>query len=120
MRALSIILIAISIVGAIGLPLGDPKFLAFAIALESSYIALAALSFKIDVKYITLASIALAALVIIGNTLSRQHVDIILNLNPIENAIILIIGGYILQVLLILASIRSYKSKVVRDLKHEQ
>jgi hypothetical protein len=34
-----------------------------------------------------------------------------LSLNPIENAIILIVGGYILQGLLIITSIFDYKYK---------
>ena len=41
-----IILVAISIVGAIAIPFGDPQFLGRAIALELSFITLAVLTYK--------------------------------------------------------------------------
>lgn len=104
----SIILIAISIIGLIGLPLGDPKFLTIAVGLELAFITLAILSFRY-IRYISIASIVLAIIVIIGNTASPTHIDIMLTLDPIENALILIIGGYILQGLLIITSILDYK-----------
>ncbi|GIU70653.1 MAG: hypothetical protein KatS3mg003_0132 [Candidatus Nitrosocaldaceae archaeon] len=110
MQRSSIVLITISIIGAIGLPLGDPKFITTAIGLELAYITLAVLSFK-NIRYVPIASIVLAIIVIIGNTASKTHIDIMLSLDPIENAIILIIGGYALQGLLIITSIFDYKYK---------
>jgi len=104
-----IVLIAISIIGIIGIPLGDPKFIAVAVALESSYIALTILSIR-GVKYALIPNIIIAGIVIAGNTFSPIHVDIMLSLNPIYNAVILIIGGYILQVLLIITSALAYKN----------
>jgi len=103
------VLIAISVIGMLGIPLGDPKFLAVAVALEASYIALTMLSIK-KVQYALIPNIMIADIVIAGNTFSPTHVGIMLALNPIYNAIILIIGGYILQVLLIVTSILTYKS----------
>ena len=103
------VLIAISVIGMLGIPLGDPKFLAVAVALEASYIALTILSIK-KVKYALIPNIMIAGIVIAGNTFSPTHVGIMLALNPIYNAITLIIGGYILQVLLIVTSILTYKS----------
>ncbi len=110
MQRSSIILIAISIIGAIGLPMGDPRLLPIAISLEISFIVLAILSFK-KLKYVTIASMILAGIVIIGNSISSTHIEIMLTLEPIENAIILIVGGYVLQGLLIITSILDYKSK---------
>ena len=103
------VLIAISVIGMLGIPLGDPKFLAVSIGLETSYIALIILSIK-KVKYALIPNIIIASIVIAGNTFSPTHIDIMLALSPIYNAIILIIGGYILQVLLIVTSILTYKN----------
>jgi len=111
------VLIAISVVGMIGIPLGDPKFIAVAIALEASYIALTILSIK-KIKYALIPNMIIAGIVIAGNTFSPIHLNIMLALNPIYNAIILITGGYILQVLLIATSILTYKNMkqiAVRD-----
>lgn len=78
----AIVLAAISVVGAIAIPFGDPQFLDRAIALE-------------------LAFIALAVLVIAGNSLSPPHVDIMTTFSKPLNAVLLIIGGYVLQAALI-------------------
>jgi predicted branched-subunit amino acid permease len=107
MKLVTAVLVAISAVGMVGLPLGDPKFLPVGIALEAGFIALAVLSVK-RVKSVVIPSIAIACIVIAGNTLSPTHIDIMLTLTPIYNAIILLIGGYMLQGLLIIASIKSY------------
>ncbi len=103
------VLIAISVIGILGIPLGDPKFIAEAVALEASFIALAILAVK-KVKHTLIPNIIIAGIVIAGNTLSPKHTSIMLTLNPIYNAIILIAGGYILQALLIVTSILTYKS----------
>jgi hypothetical protein len=111
------ILIAISVIGIFGIPLGDPKFITEAIALESSYIALTVLSIK-KIKYTLIPSIIIACIVIAGNTLSPKHVGIMLSLNPLYNAIILIVGGYILQGLLLVTNIVAYRNMkhlVIRD-----
>jgi hypothetical protein len=42
-----IVLVAISMVGAIAIPFGDPQFLDRAIALELSFIALAVLTYRV-------------------------------------------------------------------------
>jgi len=102
------VLIAISVVGVFGIPLGDPDFLAVSIGLEASYVALTLVSIK-KIKYALIPNVIIAAIVIAGNTFSPTHIDIMLSLDPFYNAIILIIGGYILQGLLIAASIITYK-----------
>ena len=53
------------------------------------------------------ACIPLAVLVIIGNSLASPHVRLMMTFSKPINAIVLIIGGYILQVALIYTSIRS-------------
>jgi hypothetical protein len=108
-KPVTAVLIAISAVGMIGLPLGDPKFLPVAIGLEASFIALTILSVK-KVKYVIIPNIAIACVIIAGNTLSPTHTDIMLTLTPIYNALILITGGYVLQGLLVITSIQAYKN----------
>ena len=78
------ILVSISIVGMIGIPMGDPKFLTNAILLESSFIALAAIS------------------------IWRLQYSVIPN---IVIAIIVIVGGYILQGLLFVTSAIALKKR---------
>lgn len=109
MNLISYVLIAISVVGAMGLPLGDPKFLPVGVALEASFIGLAILSLK-KVRYAVMPSIAIACVVIAGNTLSPTHTDIMRTLTPLYNATILMIGGYVLQILLIITSLHTLKS----------
>jgi hypothetical protein len=102
------VLIAISIIGILGIPLGDPKFIAVALALEGSFIVLTVLSIK-KLKYALIPNIAIACIVISGNTLSPVHINIMLSLTPIYNAIILLIGGYILQGLLVITTVADYE-----------
>ncbi len=55
-------------------------------------------------------NIVIAGMVISGNTLSPVHINIMLSLNPIYNAIILLIGGYRLQGLLVITTVADYKT----------
>lgn len=123
------VLVAIVAVGLIGIPLGDPRFLYTAIALECAYIGLAVLSLKIVMnngeksekgmritrvrmrmtRIVTIPSIVVASMVIVANTLSTTHVSIMISLTPLYNALILIVGGYVLQVLLIISSLYEYR-----------
>lgn len=57
---------------------------------------------------VTIPSIAIASMVMVANTLSKTHMDIMVSLTPLYNALILIVGGYVLQLLLILSSIYEY------------
>ena len=104
------VLISISTVGVLGIPLGDPKFITEGIGLELVYIGLAILSFK-KIRYALIPNIAIACLVIAGNTLSPKHIEIMLSLTPLYNAIILIVGGYILQGLLLATNIFGLKNR---------
>ena len=111
-RFLVAILCAISIVGAFGIPIGDPKFIIQAFVLESSFIALAVISLK-KYQYAYIPNFIIAVIVIIGNTLSPKHTEIMSTIHPLYNAIVLITGGYVLQGLLLIVNtltLRSYKT----------
>ena len=104
------VLIAISVVGVLGIPLGDPKFIAEGVALELAFIGLAILSIR-KIRYALIPNIAIACLVIAGNTISPKHTEIMLSFTPLYNAIILIVGGYILQVVLLFTNIFALKNR---------
>ena len=107
-------LISIIIVGIIGIPMGDPQFLTNAIILESAFIGLTVLSFW-RLQYALIPNIIIAIIVIIGNTASPKHIEIMTTFSPSENAIVLIIGGYMLQGLLLVTSSIELKNR--RQLK---
>ena len=99
------ILISIVIVGLIAIPFGNPKFFDRALALEASFIILTFFIWKGYNKAVY-ACIPIAILVIIGNSLAPPHVNLMLTFSKPLNAIVLIIGGYILQFLLIFFSLK--------------
>ena len=105
-RATAIILVSIAALGLIAIPFGNPKFIDRAIILELSFATLSALIWKGYSKALY-ACIPIAALVIIGNSLAPPHVNLMITFSKPLNAIILIVGGYILQIALIYASLRS-------------
>lgn len=107
-KGLVLVLIAVCITGAFGIPLGDPKFLAEAFSLEFSFIALAVISAK-NFKYAYIPNFIIAIMVIVGNTVSPKHIEIMSTLHPFYNAIVLIIGGYLLQGLLLITNTLAYK-----------
>lgn len=101
-----IVLVAISIVGATAIPFGDPQFLDRAIALELSFITLAVVTLlggRLTVRGVPLARFALYAciplsiIVIVGNSLASPHVEMMTTFSKPFNAVMLIIGGYVLQ-----------------------
>jgi hypothetical protein len=106
----AIVLRVISIVGAIAIPFGAPQFINRAIALELSFITLAVLIFlgdRLTVRRVPLAKIALysciplAIIVVVGNSLAPLHVKMMTTLSKPFNAVMLIIGGYVLQAALV-------------------
>lgn len=105
-RATVIILIFIVIVGIIAIPFGNPKFIDRAITLELIFVILSALIWKRYSRALY-ACIPLAVLVIIGNSLAQPHVQIMTTFSKPLNAVVLIIGGYVLQVALMYTSLRS-------------
>ncbi len=101
-----IVLVAISVVGAIAIPFGDPQFLDRAIALDLSFITLAVVIFlgdRLTVNRVPLAKLALyaciplAIIVMVGNSIASPHVEMMTTFSRPFNAVMLIIGGYILQ-----------------------
>lgn len=104
------VLAAISVVGAIAIPFGDPQFIDRAIALELSFIALTVLAYK-GFRKVLYACIPLAILVMIGNSLAPPHVEIMTTFSKPFNAVVLIIGGYILQAALIGTTIYELRTR---------
>ena len=102
------VLVAVCITGAFGIPLGDPKFLVEAFALEFSFVALAIVSAK-NFRYAYIPNFIIAILIIVGNTVSPKHIEIMSTLHPFYNGIVLIVGGYLLQGLLLITNTLAYK-----------
>jgi len=98
--AVTAVLAAISVVGIIAIPFGDPKLIDRAIALELLFIALTVLTYK-GFRKVLYVCIPLAVVVMIGNSLAPPHVEIMTTFSKPLNAVVLIIGGYILQAALI-------------------
>ena len=96
--------------GIIGIPIGNPKFVTNAIALESVFIVLTILSLW-RLKYALIPIMIIAIVVIIGNTASPKHIEIMSTFEPLENAIVLIVGGYLLQCLLLITSMIVFKNR---------
>ena len=98
------------VMGIIGIPIGNPKFVTNAIALESVFIVLTILSLW-RLKYALIPIMIIAIVVIIGNTASPKHIEIMSTFEPLENAIVLIVGGYLLQCLLLITSMIVFKNR---------
>jgi hypothetical protein len=102
-RLVLIILISIAAIGLVGIPFGDPRFIGIAIPIELLFIALTVLVAKGYTKPLYIC-IILASLIIIGNSITSAHIHRMTTFVKPLNTIVLIIGGYILQGLLIYAS----------------
>jgi hypothetical protein len=105
-RHVLITLILISALGVIAIPFGSPKFIGEAIVIELSFITLSVLIWKGYTKALY-ACIALALTVVVGNSTSPAHIHLMTTFSKPANALILIIGGYILQGTLIYTSLES-------------
>ena len=105
-RTTLVILGSIIATGLIAIPSGNPNFIDRAIILELSFVTLFVLILKGYSKAFY-ACIPIAAFVIIGNSLAPPHVNLMMTFSKPLNAIILIMGGYLLQVGLIYTSLRS-------------
>jgi hypothetical protein len=101
-----ITLFLISAIGVVAIPFGNPKFIGEAIIVELSFLALSVLVWQGYTKALY-GCIALAIMVIIGNTISPAHIHLMTTFSKPANALILIIGGYILQGILIWASLKT-------------
>ena len=114
-----LVLIAITsivLVGLVGIPFGDPRFIPIAVLLECVFIGLAILVSKGYTRPLYIC-IVLASLIIIGNSITTAHIHRMMMtfVKPV-NTIVLIIGGYILQALLIYASVIAITDKRRRTL----
>jgi hypothetical protein len=98
-----IVLVSIILIGMIGIPFGDPRFIVYAILLEISYISLAVLIAK-GYKKPLYVCILLAIIIIVGNSFVNAHIHRIMSVSKPLNTVVLVIGGYILQGLLIYTS----------------
>jgi hypothetical protein len=96
----------ISAIGVVAIPFGNPKFIGEAIIVELSFLALSVLVWQGYTKALY-GCIALAIMVIIGNTISPAHIHLMTTFSKPANALILIIGGYILQGILIWTSLKT-------------
>ena len=101
-----ITLVSITVLGLIAIPFGNPKFIDRAIILEISFATLSVFIWKGYSKALY-ACIPLALLVIIGNSLAPPHVKLMMTFSKPPNAVILIVGGYVLQIALIYTSLKS-------------
>lgn len=109
-RANLITLVSIIVLGLIAIPFGNPKFIDRAIILEILFATLSVLIWKGYSKALY-ACIPMALLVIIGNSLAPPHVKLMMTFSRPLNAIILIAGGYVLQIALIYTSLKSILDK---------
>jgi hypothetical protein len=105
-NATLIILLSIAAIGLIAIPFGNPKFIDRAVILELSFVTLSVLVWKGYSKALY-ACIPLSLLVIIGNSLAPPHVHLMMTFSKPVNAIVLIVGGYVLQIALIYTSLKS-------------
>ena len=108
-RITLIVLVSIAVIGLIAIPFGNPKFIDRAIVLELTIIALSVLLWRGYHKALYVC-IPLATLVIIGNSLAPPHVNLMMTFSKPLNAIILILGGYVLQAVLIYSSLRAIRN----------
>ena len=99
-----IILASIIAVGLVGIPSGDPRFIPIAVLFELLFIGLAILISKGYARPLYIC-IIFAILIIIGNSITTAHINRMMTFVKPVNTIVLIIGGYILQGLLIYASV---------------
>ena len=98
-------LISITAVGMIAIPFGNPKFLDRAIVLELCFASLSFLIWKGYTKPLYVC-IMIATAVIVGNSIAAPHVHLMMTFEKPLNAIVLLVGGYILQGMLIYFSLK--------------
>lgn len=111
------ILLSVVILGLIAIPYGNPRFIDRAIILELTFAALFVLIWRGYSKALYVC-IPVAIIVIIGNSLAPPHVNLMLTFSKPLNAVILIIGGYVLQGVLIYSSLMSLRMARSRRLNN--
>ena len=101
-------LVSVVVVGLIGIPFGDPRFIVYAIFLELVYVSLAILVAKGYRKPLYVC-ILIAIIIIVGNSLVNAHINRIMTLSRPLNTMVLIVGGYLLQGLLVYTSVMALR-----------
>ena len=101
-----ITLIMIIIIGLVALPFGDPRLIMLSIALEIIFIVMLLILLVFNYRKILYFCIVLSIIIIIGNSLAPPHVHLMSTFEKPLNAILLIVGGYILQIILIFNSVK--------------
>src|ERR687885_1237176 len=111
-----ITLLSIIAVGLVGIPIGDPRFIGIAILVELLFVTLAIFVTRGYTKSFYI-SIIVASLIIVGNSLTTAHIHRMMTFVKPVNTIVLVIGGYILQGLLIYTSIIAimHKRRTLKD-----
>jgi hypothetical protein len=105
-----IALTSIVLVGVVGIPFGDPRFIPIAVFFEFVFIGLGIVVSKGYTRPLYIC-IVLAGLIIIGNSITTAHIHRMMTFVKPVNTIVLIIVGYILQGLLIYASVIAIMDK---------
>ncbi|HEY7081872.1 MAG TPA: hypothetical protein VH500_19435 [Nitrososphaeraceae archaeon] len=105
-RATIITLISISIVGICAIPFGDPRLIYGSVVLELLFIVLTFFVWKESTRALY-ACLIVGCIVIIGNSLAPPHVHLMTTFEKPINAIILIVGGYVLQGMLVIFSLKT-------------
>ncbi|MDH3311695.1 MAG: hypothetical protein OEM28_00940 [Nitrosopumilus sp.] len=86
-KIIVLILLSISVIGLIGIQIGNPKIVVNSIALETTFVALTALSFW-RLRYVLIPNMTISIIVIVGNTVSPKHFEIMSSFEPLQNVII--------------------------------
>ena len=107
-------LISIVLTGLVGIPFGDPRFIPISILLELVFIGLAIAVLKGGTRSLYIC-IVLASLIIIGNSVTAAHIHRMMTFAKPVNTIVLIIGGYVLQALLIYSCAQAILDKRRED-----
>ncbi len=108
------VLISIVLTGLVGIPFGDPRFIPMAILLELVFIGLAIAVLRGLTRSLYIC-IVLASLIIIGNSVTAAHIHRMMTFAKPVNTIVLIIGGYVLQALLIYSCVQAILDKRRED-----
>ena len=108
------ILISIVLTGLVGIPFGDPRFIPIAMLLELVFIGLAIAVLRGYTRPLYIC-IVLASIIIIGNSVTAAHIHRIMSFTKPVNTVVLIIGGYVLQALLIYSSAHAILDKRRED-----
>lgn len=85
-------MISIVSIGAAGIPFDDPRFISVAILLEVVFVGLAIFILKRYARSLYIC-IALASLIIIGNTITSAHFHRMVTFAKPVDTIVLIIGA---------------------------